>query len=272
MVSLLPIDLFGDDWSRELSRPDLARHLQRWRAVEPALAPFQRPSALLGYMRRTRGGEREDALLRALVRRARHDPLAARLILQRLLPGLKRRAGRVLLDASEREELWSLLLVCAWERIRAYPVERLPRRVAANLIVTSVRHALERLERERKLTRRTAGPPPVEMADRDPFESDIDALLGEAVKAGAISTEEAELIASTRIDGLPLERAADEHGLSRHALIVRRLRAEERLFMHLGLGRVTHRGSRPPLCSARVAGGGPIEGPAGANHSETPRR
>lgn len=273
MVSPLPIDLLGDDWSRELSRPDLARHLQRWGAVEPALAPFHNPSALLRYMRRTRGGEREDALLRALVRRARHDPLAARLVLQRLLPGLKRRAGRILLDAGEREELWSLLLACAWERIRAYPVERLPRRVAANLIVTSVRHALERLERERKHRLRIAGPPPVEMAERGRVEGDIDALLAGAVRAGAISEEESQLIASTRLDGDPLARTAVELGLSRHALIVRRLRAEQRLFMHLGYGRVTHRGSRPPLCSARVAGAGPTTGLAGARKaSETPRR
>jgi hypothetical protein len=273
VLSPLPIDLLGDDWSRELARPDLARHLQRWRAAEPALAPFEHPSALLRYMRRTRGGEREDALLRALVRRARHDPLAARLVLQRLLPGFKRRAGRILLDAGEREELWSLLLACAWERIRAYPVERLPRRVAANLIVTSVRHALERLERERTRALRMAGPPSVEIAERDLGETNIDLLLAGAVKAGAISAEEAELIAQTRIDRVPLAVVAVGKKAPYDALRLKRRRAERRLLLHLGMRDVRFGGSKPPLCSARVAGAGPTTGLAGARKaSETPRR
>lgn len=266
----LPIDLLGDDWSRELARPDLARHLERWRAVEPALAPFQHPSALLRYMRRTRGGEREDALLRALMRRARHDPLAARLVLQRLLPGLKRRAGRVLLDAGEREELWSLLLARAWERIRTYPVERAPRHIAANLILSSIRDTRERLARQRKLAAQVTGEQLRESAQAAPV--GVDALLAGAVDARAISVEEAELIAQTRVDRVSLAGVALRRSVPYDALRLRRRRAERRLLGHLGLRDVRFGGSRPPLCSARVAGGGPVTGPAGANHSETPRR
>jgi hypothetical protein len=273
-MSRLPIDLLEYDWQRELAGSTLGERLRCWRTREAALTPFSSPTGLLSFLRRSSAGEREDAVLRALLRCARSDRVAARLVLQRLLPGLKRRAGRVLSCAGEREELWSLLLAAAWERIRTYPVERVPRHVAANLLLSSVRDACELLTEDRTL-RACAVPNPCggvlfagpEPQDRWPAFG-LDGLLADAVKAGAVTAEEAELIASTRIDRVPLVRSATAMGVSYDALRVRRRRAERRLALHLGVRDVRFGGSKPPLCRARVAGGGPA-GQAGANdHSE----
>ena len=273
-MSRLPIDLLEYDWQRELAGRALGQRLRRWRTLEPALAPFATPAALLGFLRRSSAGEREDAVLRALLRRARTDPLAARLVLQRLLPGLKRRAGQMMICAGEREELWSLLLAAVWERICTYPIERLPRHVAANLLLSSVRRTRELLAKDRALTACAAANPSGDELFAGPGPEDgfspfgLDGLLAAAVKAGVVSAEEAELIARTRIDRVSLMRCATSMGVPYDALRVRRRRAERRLLAHLGARDVRFRGSKPPLCGARVAGVGPA-GQAGANdHSE----
>jgi hypothetical protein len=268
-MDTVPVARLERDWRRQLASRALMDHLRDWRSTEPALRPFADPRALLRYLRRSTPGERQDAVLLALLARARSDPLAARFVLQAMLPALKRLSARVPLGAGEQAELWSTLLACAWERIRSYPIERRPRRVAANLRLDTLHdvvcahrvavaeralikpHALHRL------------PPPPRTG------GDVDALLARAVRAGAISKEEAELIASTRLDGLPLEQAAAARRISRHAVVVRRLRAEQRLFLHLGFGRVTHRRSKRLLEGARVAGAGP-SGLAGAEENAKP--
>ena len=106
-----------------LSRP-VSRRLPEWGAREPALARFRSPDELIRFLLRPGPWAARDAVLAALLAQARVEPLAARVVLAALLPGLKRIAEEVILDARDREELWQLLLACAWERIRSYPLER----------------------------------------------------------------------------------------------------------------------------------------------------
>jgi DNA-directed RNA polymerase specialized sigma24 family protein len=261
----VPVERLERDWRRELAGPRLALCFDRWRKLEPALAAFGHPAALISYLRRSDPGEREDAVLRALLRRAGEDPLAALVVLQAMLPGLKSRVGRILIDARERDEVWSLVLARAWERIRTYPVERLPRHVAANLVLSASRDALESLAAGRKRACVSAGEPSPELPAPGQEGEDVIALLARAVRAAAISAEEAKLIFDTRVRGWPLDQVAADAGVTRHALVVRRLRAEERLFLHLGYGRVTHRRSKPPLWSARVTGAGASRPAGGGN-------
>lgn len=272
-MSTLPVDIFERDWQRELAGGALAEQLRRWREVEPALWPFSSPAALVRYLGPSTPAARKDEALCALLRRAREDPLAARLILQTLLPGLKRRVGLVLIDAHERDELWSAVLYRAWRRIRGYPIGRLPHHVAANLALSAVRDGLRMLEKERDPARRTtadeSGPEPLE---RDPCESDIDALLGRAVHDGAITKAEAELIVRTRIDGVPLVRYASAKGRGYDALRIARQRAERRLLLYLG-ARNVHRsvfgsGGRFGLSVVLGSSG---EGPTGLSGEKTNR-
>ena len=72
------------------------------------------------------------------------------MVLQALLPGLKALAGRLLLEADERDELWSALLAHCWERIRRYPIERRPTRIAANDLLDTLKKTTRELKRQRR--------------------------------------------------------------------------------------------------------------------------
>jgi len=76
-----------------------------------------------------------DAYLLALVKIAADDPLAARIVLQRILPpliGIARRRGNRI--GGGVDTAISDLLTQAWFVITSYPVERRPRKIAANIV------------------------------------------------------------------------------------------------------------------------------------------
>ncbi|HRE03463.1 MAG TPA: hypothetical protein PLV68_19355, partial [Ilumatobacteraceae bacterium] len=76
----------------------------------------------------------EDVCLAALIGLAAHQPLAARVVLQRIVPpllGLANRKGR---SPSHRDQLFDDLVANAWMVILAYPAVRRPRRIAAGLV------------------------------------------------------------------------------------------------------------------------------------------
>ncbi len=267
------IERLEAEWSALAAGP-LQGRLRRWAAEEPALAGFATPQQLLRHLRSLRGRRaEEDAILAALVRQAGADPQAARVVLQALLPGLKALAGRLLLEPHEREEIWSALLAHCWERIRCYPVERRPSRIAANVLLDTLQKTTRELKRQRRDRGDLAGDQTPERAATALDGADVERLLRRAVRATAISSEEAELILRTRIDGAEMGAVARESGVSYHALNTRRLRAEKRLLLFLGYGAVTFRGSKAPLSSARVVGPG-LTGSVGrgaATHQQ-PRR
>ena len=267
------IERLEAEWSALAAGP-LQGRLRRWAADEPALAGFATPPQLLRHLRSLRGRRAdEDAILAALVRQAGADPQAARVVLQALLPGLKALAGRLLLEPDERDEIWSALLAHCWERIRCYPIERRPSRIAANVLLDTLQKTTRELKRQRRDRGDLAGDEAPERAATALDGADVERLLRRAVHATAISKEEAELILRTRIDGAEMGAVARESGVSYHALNTRRLRAEKRLLLFLGYGAVTFRGSKAPLSSARVVGPG-LTGSAGrgaATHQQ-PRR
>ena len=76
-----------------------------------------------------------DAVLAALLRAARTDPVAARVVLQRMLPGLLGRASRWGAHrAGGSTDPFDELLSVAWTVIREFPVERRPHHLASNLL------------------------------------------------------------------------------------------------------------------------------------------
>jgi DNA-directed RNA polymerase specialized sigma24 family protein len=241
--------------------PRLADALRQWQGRERALAAFSSPQLLVRFLQRFDADlDAKDAALAALLRCTQTDSRAGRVILQALLPGLKRLAERLVREPGTRDEVWSTLLSAIWERMYSYPLLRRPQRIAANLLLDT-RLAI-RQERERA-RRRTAG----ELARAEvplrprllPFPPEQP--LRRAVDAGAISAEEAELIAQTRIDGRPLVELAAEMRVAYDALRKRRERAERRLLLFLGPDvRFGDRNRRS--FSARVAGPG-LTGSAG---------
>jgi hypothetical protein len=208
----------------------------------------------------------------ALVRQAGSDPLAARMVLHALLPGLKTLARRILLDADQRDELWSSLLAHSWERIRCYPLDRRPRRIAANILFEALKKTTREFRRELRDRDRFGNEMPSEQEAPNPVDRDVEQLIGRAVAAAAISAEEAQLILRSRIDRADLRQLAANEGVAYNTLVVRRLRAERRLLLFIGKPAVTSAGSKGLLSSARVISAG-LTGSAGrgaATHQ--PRR
>jgi DNA-directed RNA polymerase specialized sigma24 family protein len=200
----VPIARLERDWRRQLASAELACHLRQWQAIEPALRAFSDPAAVLRFLRRSAPGERQDRVLRALVSPAGEDPTAGRLVLHALLPGLKRISARLLVDTRDQEELWSTLLACAWQRIHGYPVERRPRRVAANVLLDTLHDAVA-AHRRAVRDRTELDVVPAWLAPTRPqVDGDIEAVTERAVLAGAITAAEADLILCTRIDGVSL--------------------------------------------------------------------
>jgi DNA-directed RNA polymerase specialized sigma24 family protein len=253
-----------------LSRP-VSRRLPEWGAREPALARFRSPDEVIRFLVRPGPWAARDAVLAALVAQARVEPLAARVVLAALLPGLKRIAEEVILDARDREELWQLLLACAWERIRGYPLERRPSRIAANLLLDARRRALDAFTRDRGLRSPVAPTAPPLPATAEPAGGDVEVLLARAVQAGALSAEEARLILETRFYGVALASIATARRESYDALRIRRRRAERRLLLFLGHPDVRFGGRRPHFSSARVVGAG-LTGSAGGGAVTHPKQ
>jgi hypothetical protein len=239
----------------------VALRVRRWGELDPALAGFPSPQRLLRHLRsRHDVHPSKDAVLAALVRQAGTDPVAARLVMQALLPGLKGLAGRLLLEADERDEVWSALLAHCWERIRRYPLERRPSRIAANTLLDTLQKTTRELKRQRRYRDQLTDAP--ERTADTRTDRDVERVLARAVAATAISAEEAELILRSRIDRVDLRAIAAEAGVAYNTLVVRRLRAERRLLLFLGRPAVTSRGRKAPFSSARAVGVG-VTGSAG---------
>ena len=247
-----PVLSLDREW-QQLARGVVPGRLRLWAEREPALAPFIDPRRLVEFVRGPASSARKDEVLRPLVRLAADDPLAARVVLHVLLPGLKRIAGRALHDLSERDELWELLLAHAWERIRRYPLAQRPRHIAANVLLDTLKRTMRELERERRHRGRSdANAEPAAPAP-DP-RAEIARVLLEAVTAGVISQLEARIIFETRIEECPLVELADELGLTYNACKIRRQWAEQRLLRHFGYSLDPKSRAKGPFSNARVIG------------------
>lgn len=86
-----------------------------------------------------------DAVTERLLRAARTDELAARVVLQRLLPGLVSLACRW--QRRHDGDAFADVVAAAWPVIREYPVERRPLHLVANLLNDCEYHAYRRAHR-----------------------------------------------------------------------------------------------------------------------------
>jgi hypothetical protein len=175
-----------------------------------------------------------DRVLLALVRRAvDRDALAARVLLQLLLPGTRRLARRWW-ALGEDDERAAAAVTAVYHRIRHYPVARRPGRVAANILMDAA-HEL------RRAVPRVVAVPHADPARQAPSARDLaasvhsasehpavelGALLRDAVSAGIVDRDDAELIARSRIAGHRVADIAHHQGLRPRTLWDRRQRAE----------------------------------------------
>ena len=224
---------------------------------EPALTRHRTVGELVTAAQRRGDPAASDQILAALVRFAAVDDragsdLAARALLQALLPGAKTLARRLqwLGDPAERA---AAVVACLYERIRAYPYQRRPARIAANLLGDTLQWLL----------RGAPGRPRVEVSLDELVEHGVSpeapspevssgeelmALLAWAVVEGHLSREQARLIGMSRIADVPCEQLGTRVGLGAHSLRRRRQRAEQGL-------RWAARMDQANLCERTVAVG-----------------
>lgn len=198
-----------------------------------------------------------DQVLLALVTDAvGGSALAARVALQLLQPGIRRLVGSVVRvgPGQDVDERAAAVLAAVYARIRTYPVSRRPGKVAANILLDA-RQAVAHRARHNWRTipqdwrRDTEGEPRVDdlpsglrrpgvgelpAALRQPaigeetrhLDEELWDVLLDAINAGVISVDDAELIATTRIGRRHLSLVAEERGASLRTLQRRRRHAE----------------------------------------------
>ncbi|MCU1389962.1 MAG: hypothetical protein JWL72_3300 [Ilumatobacteraceae bacterium] len=198
------------EWQHRTVRAADLRRARAWQLPGAAVTSLDdlldrcgfTPTPEAGCARRDRprdpqADDAHDAYLIDLLRVARTDELAARIVLQRILPALCGTARR---HAPERQSFHALLdeLVSnAWPVIRTYPVDRRPRRVVANLVrdigfQTFVRPTRLRYASEVPVTHEDLGDQETS-AETHPLTELIE-LLGHAAQARVISAADVELM------------------------------------------------------------------------------
>jgi hypothetical protein len=106
------------EWSELATSPCARRALIRWANDHPALAGLRDLDEVLAARR---DNSRAPALLAALAALAPTDELAARTLLQALVPGLARLSS---LTGNDDPAAIDEMVSLAWERIRTYPTTR----------------------------------------------------------------------------------------------------------------------------------------------------
>jgi hypothetical protein len=118
------------EWQRLRFRPELVAIARSWHVTERPFDDLDELLALAGYQSADADGPH---VLRRLVERAADDELAARIVLQRILPGLlsvvRRRS-----PAGRTDGVLEELVGTAWITIRTFDTRRRPACLAAALI------------------------------------------------------------------------------------------------------------------------------------------
>jgi hypothetical protein len=225
-------DLLDDEWRRLRADRGARRRLQD---VCDAAGGAVSLGDVERFVRAAHPADADRVLL-ALVRRAvAGDDLAARVLLQLLLPGTRALARRwwALGDADERA---AAAVTAVYHRIRHYPIERRPGRVAANVLLDAA-HELRRAVP--KLLATPSADPAAQAALLDRARTvhrsvehpavELTEVLADAVAAGIVGRDDAELIARSRIGGQRVADIAQHRGLRPRTLWDRRQRAEDAL-------------------------------------------
>jgi DNA-directed RNA polymerase specialized sigma24 family protein len=198
-----------------------------------ALAGVASPTRLVSMMRGA-APSAADPVMAHLAGRARDGcEMAARTLLQLLLPGTCRLAARwwALGSAEERA---ATAVAAVYARIRRYPVDRRPTKVAANILLDA-NQDLARIARRLVAERQRTAPvePRLLLGSLDPPEpspaDELRELVEEAVAAGRVPAHWAALIVATHIEGHDLPTIARRTGTPVRTLQWRRRSAEAAL-------------------------------------------
>lgn len=219
------------EWASLAQSAATTTALARWGTDDPTLARFATMAELTAFVERRGSPAASDTVLAALARRAPADQLAARALLQLLLPalcGLAKR-HRWIGEADERAQA---VVAIAYERIRTYPFERRPRRIAANVVWDTTQRLLAERDHQRRepplAGPEDAGERAAPVPDESPTEELLE-LLSWAHQRGHLSPQAVRLIALTRVADVAPAQLVPEFGNDPYSVRRRRNRAEWQL-------------------------------------------
>jgi hypothetical protein len=214
-------DALDVEWRASSVSRSASIRLREW--GDSTFAEFVTCAAIVDVIN-TRGDVlRSDRLLSALIARAATDDLAARMVLQALMPGLRSLAFRYRrLDS--REDVAAMVIAEAFDRIRTYPFERRPIRIAANVLM-DVRQSLHRIALVKVDSVPVAAS--VGREDEPSATRELLNLVELGVRADAVSRGDASVIVRSRILDASLDGLVS--GMRPASLRQRRFRAERRL-------------------------------------------
>lgn len=253
------------EWEQLAGSRQATRAVARWARLEPAIAGHTTLEQLRGAVHNRGELESGDRILAALVRLAavsgHGDQLAARVVLQLLVPGAVRLGHTLAPRLGDQATSEAMVFAELTIGVRTYPWQRRPRRIAANLLL-DVRQRLTR-RAARHWAELPAGLVPghrplVTAAGRRGLEADqqqpesaivVEHLLWWAQRRRIINAREAWLLLARYRDDTPIEALARAAGLSRSTAYALRAGAEQRLRAALTNGPPPTSG--PPPAAAR---------------------
>lgn len=215
------LEVLDKEWSQLATSPRARRALIRWANTHRHLAGHRDLNDVLAARRDT---TRSGGVMRSLALLAPTDELAARTLLQAVVPGVLHFARtRATDDDAALEEMLAL----AWVRIRTYPAERRGS-VAANIVLDVRKRYWTHHEIDHP---RTEEEPPESVAPGPSVEDQVLGQLfieqiGAMRRAGVAGID---TIVRTRVGGESIEDLAAEQNLSPRVLCRRRWNAEVRL-------------------------------------------
>lgn len=223
------------EWAHLASSPATSAALARWGSLEPALDGWADLDALRTTVHDRTDPERADQLLAALARLAavtgHGDVLAARVVLQLLVPGAVRLSQSLAQMIGDQATSEAAVFAELTILIRTYPWRRRPRRIAANLLLDC---------RQRLLRNHYRAQPEISAglslhdtvhtaADDHDDRIGLQDLLWWARRRGILNTFEAQLLVASHVEDIPMNQLASVFGRSRSTLFMIRSSAEKRL-------------------------------------------
>jgi DNA-directed RNA polymerase specialized sigma24 family protein len=135
------------EWERTARRHAAIRRARSWAVVTTHFEDLHGLLALAGYERRD--DPAAEGVLRRLVEQARSDELAARVVVQRIVPGLIGATRHRPSDMTADEALQDLV-AAAWIAVRSYDPGRSPSCISAALINDAVYRVFKSDRRRRE--------------------------------------------------------------------------------------------------------------------------
>lgn len=231
-----PFRSLAEDWAAVGPSSAARAALRRWQRAEPILAGFDSPADVVAACQRRGDPRAANALVGALLRLA-DDELAARAVLQAVLPSLAARAWRRRPDGGggvgiwdSVEELDAELVTLALERIRelAGTSPEWPAQAVVEVSSARLRWAAQVSRRRRIETVPLDGTHDA-VAPDDRADERVGAVLLDAVRSGGLRRRDAALVYATRVLGFTPAEVAEQQRRDVRAVRCQRARAERAL-------------------------------------------